>query len=286
MIFMETAKVAESISGKKLYQIRARKAFPILVRQAIASMPITYSNLADELDMPNPRNLNYVLGSIGQTLKNLSEYWNSDIPQIQSIVVNRTSGLPGEGISWFITDDDNYKDLSLKQRRQLVEYILQKVYSYYRWHEVLSFLGLEPAIPDIPIRAEEVAKISRGGESQAHKSLKLYISQNPGLFSLPYASTYSEIEHPLPSGDILDVFFDYRDEHVGVEVKSEISDVSDIVRGLYQCVKYQAILEARQAVRGITQNVRTFLVLADDFPNGLIPLRNVLGVNVIDNAKH
>ncbi len=73
---METAKIAAPLIGDKLYQQRARKALPILVRQASVRKSIFYSDLADELKMPNARNLNYVLGSIGQALNNLSEKWD------------------------------------------------------------------------------------------------------------------------------------------------------------------------------------------------------------------
>ena len=61
---METAKIAEPLIGDKPYQQQARKALPILVRQASVRKSIFYSDLADELKMPNARNLNYVLGSI------------------------------------------------------------------------------------------------------------------------------------------------------------------------------------------------------------------------------
>jgi hypothetical protein len=66
-----TAQIAEPIAGDKLYQHRARLALPLLVRQAEAGKPIIYSDLAEELGMPNPRNLNYPLGSIGSTIENL-----------------------------------------------------------------------------------------------------------------------------------------------------------------------------------------------------------------------
>ena len=66
---MTTAMAATPLSGDKLYQERARAALPLLVRQAEAATPIFYSSLARELGMPNPRNLNYVLGCIGQTLQ-------------------------------------------------------------------------------------------------------------------------------------------------------------------------------------------------------------------------
>jgi hypothetical protein len=75
--------------GDKLYQQRAREALPILVRQAMISQKITYSDLALELKMPNPRNLNFVLGSIGNLLRISSIEWNEIIPPIQSIVVKK-----------------------------------------------------------------------------------------------------------------------------------------------------------------------------------------------------
>jgi alkylated DNA nucleotide flippase Atl1 len=49
------------LNGEKLYQKRAKTALPYLVRQAKAGQKIYYSDLAKEIGMPNPRNLNYVL---------------------------------------------------------------------------------------------------------------------------------------------------------------------------------------------------------------------------------
>jgi len=68
---METSKVAKTLGGDNLYQRRARIAMPILVRQAHARAKIFYAELAAELGMPSPRNLNYVLGSVGTTLRQL-----------------------------------------------------------------------------------------------------------------------------------------------------------------------------------------------------------------------
>ena len=77
-----TAEIAAPLGGDKLYQERARAALPLLVRQAIAAKPIFYSALADELAMPNPRNLNYVLGCIGQAMVRLSKQWKTKVPPI------------------------------------------------------------------------------------------------------------------------------------------------------------------------------------------------------------
>lgn len=66
------------LQGDKLYQQRARLALPYLVRQAKANKKIYYSDLAHEVDMPNARNLNYVLGEIGTALESLAKATKRD----------------------------------------------------------------------------------------------------------------------------------------------------------------------------------------------------------------
>ncbi len=103
-----TAKVANSnfLEGEKLYQERARLTLPYLVRQAKAGQTIYYSDLAKEIDIPNPRNLNYVLGAIGNALIELGKKTESEIPPIQCVVINKQQELPGEGVGWFINSAD------------------------------------------------------------------------------------------------------------------------------------------------------------------------------------
>ena len=81
----KTAEIASSLDGNKLYQECARATLPLLVRQAKVVQSIYYSALADELEMPNPRNLNYVLGSIGQEMDRISKKWKTKVPQIQAM---------------------------------------------------------------------------------------------------------------------------------------------------------------------------------------------------------
>lgn len=70
---METAQLSDTFWGDKLYQQRAREALPLLVRQAVVGETIFYSQLASEMNMPNARNLNFVLGCIGNTLIKLGK---------------------------------------------------------------------------------------------------------------------------------------------------------------------------------------------------------------------
>ena len=280
---METAEIAEPLLGDKLYQQRARKALPILVRQALASTPITYEDLADELAMPNPRNLNFVLGSIGTALSNLAEEWEEEVPPVQCLVVNKDTRLPGEGIAWFLSDLKTYKKLPKKQKRQVVDAELFKIYSYKHWPDVLEYFELEAVASDFK---NLQAKASRGGggEGPEHKALKQFIATHPESVGIFGAKGNGEEEHLLPSEDAIDVLFRKGSEQIAVEVKSASSGEADIVRGLYQCIKYVAVLEAWQSVEQKPQNSRAILALGDPLPRSLVGLRNMLGVTVYERV--
>lgn len=280
---MSTAKISEPISGDKAYQVRARAALPILVRQARAGVPVFYSDLAEELGMPNPRNLNYVLGSIGQSLERLSKAWKVKVPPIQCLVVNKSTGMPGEGIGWFLVKEKDFASLSLRQKREIVKAELQHVFSYPRWGEVLSTLALEPNLSDFSLIMEKASGGFGGGESEAHKALKEYVARNPKVIGLNSNVQVGVTEYPLPSGDSLDVSFYNNAFWVAAEVKSAISGEADIARGLFQCVKYRAVMEAVLLSVARPQNARALLVLESSFPQSLISLRNILGVEVVEN---
>ncbi|MBN2301143.1 MAG: hypothetical protein JXN60_01370 [Lentisphaerae bacterium] len=278
----ETAQLAEPMFGDKLFQQRARMAFPILVRQAHAAAPILYSELAAEIGMSNPRNLNYVLGSIGQTLVDLSAEWDREIPPINCLVINKSSGLPGEGISWFIKDVADFKELPLKRKREIVDIHLQEIYAFQDWLKILEHCGLEPVCQNYKQIINLAENYRGGGESERHKRLKRYVSTHPEVIGLPSKLEGRE-EHPLPSGDSLDVLFHQGKRLIGVEVKSARSPDTDIVRGIFQCVKYQAVLEAVMSSQSLVPDVQTLLVLEGELPKSLVPLKNMLRVEVIQN---
>ena len=124
--------ITDLTHGDKLYHKRARRAFPLLVRQAEAGNPITYSDLAEEIDIPFPLNLNYVLGLIGRVLEELSKQRKKKIPPLQCVVIRKQTGLPGEGIGWFLkkTNRKEFGDLSKPRQRKIVQAELQRVYLF------------------------------------------------------------------------------------------------------------------------------------------------------------
>ena len=225
-----TAEIANSISGDALYQKRARAAFPILVRQAIAREKITYSDLVEELGMPNARNLNYVLGSIGNTIRQLRKEWKEkQIPMIQGIVVNQKTILPGAGFDPFISEKPNPL-----QKEAIVEKVLGEAFGYPRWLEVLEKLGLAPVKP---LKTQPVLPVERRGgtaESEAHNRLKNYVAQHPKSVERKKSLAPGNTECRLPSGNVPDVLFQDRHCRIVVEVKSHLSSKDDLRRGLFQ----------------------------------------------------
>ena len=120
-------------------------------------------------------------------------------------------------------------------------------------------------------------KYGTGGESEEHKKLKGYAQEHPELFGVS-RNAKSNVEYPLPSGDLLDVLFKDGDKWTAVEVKSCRSDDNDLKRGIYQCVKYRAVLEAMKKAEKCPQNLEVFLLSEKPLPNSLKPLSKELKI--------
>ena len=228
--------------------------------------------------------LNWVLGSIGTTLLELGEKWQEEIPPIQGIVVNKGTGLPGDGVN-FIAGKLDPRQLDPRQKEAIVQEKLGSVFSYPKWLDVLKACGLSPAKPLNP--PEPPDPRSRTHESEAHKRFKNYIARHPevlrdGDVRLKKSLAPGETEHKLPSGDIPDVLFQNARCRIAVEVKSRISNEDDLRRGLFQCVKYRAILRACRSLEGGTYEADALLAIEGSLPKELIPVKNTLGVKVFE----
>jgi len=81
------------------------------------------------------------------------------------------------------------------------------------------------------------------------------------------------------------VYFQHGHDRIAVEVKSSLSSEDDIVRGIFQCVKYRAVLEAQQAADGIAQSARAILLLEAKLPSRFQALKNILGIELVDEMK-
>jgi hypothetical protein len=276
---------ASLLEGNRLYIKRAREAFPILVRQAIAGEKITYSDLADELGMTNARNLNYVLGAIGKAIKELANEWAQEIPPLQCLVVNKNTGMPGEGVAWFIRDLKDFKHRTSEERKRILGVELVKVFHYPKWKKVLGAFGLEPLTSNPEVDAL-IARARAGGgvgECEDHRRLKEYVANNPKVIGLSGFGK-GETEYCFPSQDRIDIVFRKHDRWVGVEVKGPSSPDEDLVRGLFQAVKYAALREAELRSESQKGKTAVILVLSRILPTKLKEVKNLLGVTVVDGV--
>ncbi|MGI9307408.1 MAG: hypothetical protein ACR2P5_08935 [Gammaproteobacteria bacterium] len=125
-------------------------------------------------------------------------------------------------------------------------------------------------------------KYGKGGEGEKHKALKEYASKNPQIFGMPGESEV-KTEYPLPSGDSLDVLFKNNNHWTAVEVKSSISNFNDkdIKRGIYQCVKYRAVLNAMAEAENTPETSEVFLFLEDkNISEELKVLARILSITI------
>lgn len=275
-----TAALSDLMTGNKLFLQRARLILPYLVRQAKAGRTIYYSDLAAETQIPNPRNLNYPLGAIGNALIALGEKMNLEIPPIQCVVINKVTNLPGEGIGWFINQTE-FKKLSKTKKTQIINHQLGNIYIFQHWEKVLEELGLHEISIDIEEMIEKTKRLGfGGGESEHHRKFKHAVAKMPRLIGLDLKE--GEMEYRLPSLDCIDILFQDKSQLIGVEVKSAISCEADILRGLFQCIKYKHLIESEQIIKNKQPDSRVILVLQGEFPSSLLGIKNILGIEVID----
>ncbi|MBI1890266.1 MAG: hypothetical protein HYS18_06465 [Burkholderiales bacterium] len=277
----------------------ARACIPLLIRHVInqndqAVRTLTYEDLADLLERKNkhgapaPLGLGKILGRAMELIDQATQGWEPAVPYLTTIVVAKSGpdkGLPGVGVRERWGDYDRLTRPE-KRAKMLAEHL--KIVGFgSRWNDVLDALGLERlSAPGDPVAGNARTVGWGGGESDAHKALKAFVKVNPTMFGAPISAEAFE-EYALRSGDEIDVFFKSSDLWLGVEVKSSISENNelDLQRGLYQVIKYRAVLESQAKVDHVDNPpvVKVLLVLGCALSNELAKMARVLDVEVMEN---
>jgi hypothetical protein len=236
--------------------------------------------------MPNPRNLDYVLGAVGWAMQRLSKQWAREIPPIQAIVCNKHTGMPGKGVAGFLPDDFMSTDRRLRQK--VLRQALSSTFAFPDWGQVLRALGLKPEkAVALPVTAPSSSGRPRGGaeETEEHKQLKRHVALHPELVGLPKGIGPGIVEFAFPTFDAVDVLFKRGSQWIGVEVKPSTSSDDDLIRGIFQCIKYQTLVEALQRATQMAPNARLILALGGGLRAKHISLLHTLGVEVVEHLN-
>lgn len=265
-----------------------RRIIPILIRWAKQGLTnMTYKNIINELGMTAFSGIGKQLGYVDDVIKKLIEVTgDKNIPTLNALVKNQTTGLPSTGFSYVYT---TYDDMSDEEKQIFVDGLNNKAVEYPNWDWVLSALELKPSSINT-IASEQAIRSGKfygsGGEGETHKKLKEFIFNNPGIIGIKNVLT-SNMEHILLSGDRLDVYFEQKDgSKIAIEIKPSTSPDSDILRGLFQCVKYKCIMDAEDKLHGTKANNSVILVMDGELSPENRNVRDTLGISVIEGVKY
>lgn len=288
----------EALQGDSWTKVTARAALPILIWCAKNGRTITYGQLDQEIVNRGLGHhvmavqYGYPAGSIGSALIETEEEWGEPIPPLNAIVVNAGNGLPGKGVNYYLEryyePDESVDDMSEDEKRAVVEEIHEDIFAYEHWDDVLREYGLRPirdGIENEANDADEIEKPGRGGwssegESKQHRKVKEFVAANPHIVGLPRNNRQGQTEYLFASGDKADIVFETENGYLGVEVKSIISNDADLNRGLFQAVKYQALLRSEQKAVLSPPSARAVLVTERSLPAALQNLADILGIAV------
>lgn len=268
----------------------ARTGLPVLIALAKGGGMMTYTEFLTEAartlyegEPRGNRNAGHVLRVIGKRLEQLALEWGEHVPPLTLLVISKDAGEASVGVDPFLEHYVNrtlHQNLTPENRAALIQRARDDVYAYPHWDEVLAHFGQVPVeiTPrHAPIELPQPSAIE-GGESEAHTNLKHFVAAHPELFASIGAFGPGTEESQLKSADRVDVLFENADQALIVEVKPADADPGELTRGLFQCVKYMAVLRATYDLAARLVNVRAILVTPQRIPNDLRQAAQRLGV--------
>jgi hypothetical protein len=268
----------------------ARAGLPVLIALAESAGTMTYTEFmtaaARSLYKDEPhgiRNAAHALRIIGRSLEQLSQEWGEHVPPLTLLVISKNAGEASLGVDPFLehyVDKTLHQNLTAENRAALIRRVKDDVYAYPHWDEVLAHFGQVPVeiTPrHAPIELPQPSPIE-GGASEEHATLKHFVAAHPELFASIGAFGAGSEEKLLMSADRVDVLFENADQTLVVEVRPANADLGELTRGLFQCVKYIAVLRATYDLAARLVNVRAVLVTPQPIPARLRAAAQRLGV--------
>lgn len=177
-----------------------------------------------------------------------------DCPLLNVLLVQQGDKMPSEGAGPFMADyignprlaDPEFRTQDPQTWRAVYDRIARAVYAFDAWDGVYEDTFGEPLPHSSPPQGSERDGIrhARRGEGPRHRALRLWVRGHPGAIGRSYARFRTATEVVLDSADRVDVVYYGPNLTVALEVKSSDSDESDLRRGIFQCIKYRAVMQA------------------------------------------
>jgi hypothetical protein len=255
---------------------------------------VTYGAVASYLEgkLGIPKVFSTHIGGVAGAL--MWKIWEvaPDAPPINMLVVNGNDWEPGDGGDGFLRDWFGLTESQLASEREaFVQQAINEVRSYSDWANVYWKLFGNTYEPDPTLDPLEDFEADGqpdnprygfgGPESAEHQNLKTHVRDNPKSVGVKKDVTSANIEVRLLSGDLMDVEFLAGSTRWGIEVKSIRSGNADLERGIYQCVKYLAVMVAESGFNAVEADCHSMLVTERRLPPSLHALARRLGVRPV-----
>lgn len=258
----------------------------LLVRAAHERSALTYGSAAAALQVAGPfsKIFSTEMGLVAGDLMDRIHQRYPLAPLLNVLLVRQDTRYPGNGAGpylsrWFKKNYLSEKDTCLERPEKWSKFCdraITQVYAFEGWSRIIDDIFGPGTFPAQPLPQEQDGR--GGGEGIPHRILRLWAKDNPRELNPRYAKYEAFTEVLLLSGDRVDVVLHGPEETVCVEVKSYTSNVADLERGLYQCIKYRAVTAAMDARKSAP--VRTMLVTQLALPGHLNDLAKLHDIRV------
>jgi len=262
---------------------------PVMVYYAsVLRRPLTYKELGTIINR-HQRVFYYPFDYIHEWIEELSKELKEDIPPLPLLVFQKGKQSPARtAVDWWLGDrlGKDLKALSEQKKQMLLDGIVEGIIRYPRWSLVLAKLGLKPYKPELDSLTEITTRLKNTygrGESDEHKAFKRYLTHNLGLLGIKAKNVQCKLEYIFPSLDRVDIWVETESENIAIEVKALEANEDELTRGMYQCLKYEALARGMQREEGKSIRPRAILAIQGKLSDQLRMRQSVLGVSVFEN---
>jgi len=287
-------------------------------------LPMSYVTLSNKLKSETGVYIHPHSVELATHLGNISELaLDNGLPPISNIVINEKLGRPGNGyykefapnlysedekLKFFYKqlskineinntrwnrfleiakdeyhvekdDDLEYEDIQLENIENGNEEVEDEEFEFEEEDEPTNFNTGEERFANI-LEISELKQVSTE-ESIEHKRLKMLVANKPAIISINCKSQ-GTVEYVFPSGDRADIVIFCEEEIFVIEV--ELEGLNETKCGLFQAIKYKALMEALCTLREDYREVKPFLV-AKRIPDEVKEAAQELNVMCVEISK-